>query len=108
LTQFDIYANERLPLEVVTGTLQDGRSELRVGDSRLALTATTGGLAVRAGGRVVTLSPTGPFSPALDMEVGGRPGTFRLGLLELDAASGRYVLVRGAVADLVSTDARAR
>lgn len=110
LTQFDIYANELLGSELITGTLARGPLTFRIGETAASVArGDQAAVALTVGDARVSLAPGTPeFSRPLPVIVGGQTGLVRIGLLEHDPASGRVLLLRGDVVRLAATDAAAR
>lgn len=105
LTQFDVYANRLLRSALVQGRFEDGRFRFRIGDTDAELRRTgADALTLRVASVESDLSLAGTrYSPALAVQVAGREGRVRVGLLDYDAAAGRVLLVRGDVSQVQAT-----
>ena len=107
LLQFDVFANELARVAIVEGSVAAGPYTFTVGTEAAAIEAgTEGAVLLTVGEARVQLAPRSGkrWSPTLRARAAGRTGFFRAGLLEYDAPSGAFVLMRGRVSEIISTD----
>ncbi len=105
LTQFDVYADELLRNALVRGQLQRGAFRFRIGDTNAELRrASADALTLRVASVESELSLSRRrYSPPLPVQVDGREGLVRVGLVDYDAATGRVLLLRGDVSQVHTT-----
>jgi predicted AlkP superfamily phosphohydrolase/phosphomutase len=104
---FDVYGWRLSPAQLVTGSLVAGQYSLDTPAGPAVLSpGEGGGLQVAAGGRSWTISTTGgpAWTPPIAARVGDEEGAFTIGLLDYSAVTGAFMLVRGQVLRISSSD----
>jgi predicted AlkP superfamily phosphohydrolase/phosphomutase len=111
LLQFDVFANEVARMALVEGSLATGPHRFTIGDQPALIEAgPDGSVRLTVRNQRAPLHPTAGrrWSGTLRVTVHGRDGFFRAGLLSYDPRSGAFVLMRGRVSDISSSDAAER
>jgi predicted AlkP superfamily pyrophosphatase or phosphodiesterase len=104
---FDIYGDRLAPAQLVTGSLVQGRYTLDTPAGPATLTAIEGGtLQVDIAGRTSTIAPGADraWTPPIPARVREVDGSFSIGVLDYSAMTGAFMLVRGSVLRLASSD----
>jgi predicted AlkP superfamily phosphohydrolase/phosphomutase len=107
LLQFDVFGNELARVAIVEGSLTAGPHAFAVGDETAVLEAgPDGSVLLTIGQDRAQLAPRAGkrWSPTLRARAAGRTGFFRAGVLRYEAASGAFVLMRGRVSEIISSD----
>lgn len=107
LLQFDVFGNELSRVAIVEGSLTAGSHTFTVGDETAVIAAgPDGSVLLTIGQARAQLAPRAGkrWSQTLRAQAAGRTGFFRAGLLSYDAASGAFVLMRGRVSEIISSD----
>jgi hypothetical protein len=106
---FDIYGARLASAQLMTGSLVSGRYAFDTPAGNATLTAVEGGtLRVEVAGNTFTLAPAAgrAWTSPLEARVGDTDGTFTIGLLDYAAVTGAFMLVRGEVLRISSSDPR--
>ncbi len=105
---FDIYGARLSPAQLVTGSLVQGRYTLETPAGPATLTAIEGGsLQVEVAGRTSTIA-TGAdraWTPPIPAQVEGTDGSFAIGVLDYAPVTGAFMVVRGEVLRVASSEA---
>jgi predicted AlkP superfamily phosphohydrolase/phosphomutase len=104
---FDIYGSRLAPADLVIGSLVSSRYSLDTPAGPATLTAVEGGaLEVGLGERSWTISTAAgrAWTPPIAATVRGEDGAFTIGLLDYSPLTGAFMLVRGEVLRLSSSD----
>jgi len=105
---FDIYGDKLAAAQLVTGSLVQGRYTLDTPAGPATLTAIEGGtLQVDVTGRTTTIAPGADraWTPPIPARIREVDGSFSIGLLDYSAMTGAFMLVRGSVLRVASSDA---
>ena len=107
LLQFDVFANELSRMALVEGSVAAGPYRFAVGDDPASIAAgPEGSVLLSVGDTHAQLAPRAGrrWSGTMRALVGGRSGFFRTGLISYDPGSGAFVLMRGRVSEVVSSE----
>ncbi len=104
---FDVYGARLAPAQLMTGSLVSGRYAFDTPAGPATLTAVEGGtLRIDVAGRTFTLSatPGRAWTLPIPVHIDDTDGTFTIGLLDYAAVTGAFMLVRGEVLRVASTE----
>jgi len=104
---FDTYGARLSKAQLVTGSFVQGRYVLDTPAGPATLTAVEGGtIDVSLDGHTWTIAaqPDRAWTPPINARVGDDEGTFTIGLLDYAAVTGAFMLVRGQVLRVASSD----
>jgi predicted AlkP superfamily phosphohydrolase/phosphomutase len=104
---FDIYGDRLAAAQLVTGSLVHGQYPLDTPAGPATLTAIEGGtLRVDVAGRTFTVTPGADraWTPPIPARIHEVDGSFSIGLLDYSAMTGAFMVVRGSVLRVASSD----